>query len=51
MESRTKQRYIEILPELAKGLGEKNPNALPRIDRVVVNVGVGKYLKEENRLN
>jgi hypothetical protein len=43
MEPRTQQRYIEILPELAKGLGEKNPNAVPRIDRVVVNVGVGKY--------
>ncbi len=51
MESRTKQRYTEILPELAKFVSDKNPNALPKIDRVVVNVGVGKYLKEENRLN
>lgn len=51
MESRTQQRYADILPKLAQGMREKNPNALPRIDRVVVNVGVGKYLKEENRLS
>lgn len=51
MESRTKQRYTEVLPELARFAGEKNPNAVPKIDRVVVNVGVGKFLKEENRLN
>lgn len=51
MQSRTQQLYKEILPELSKLLGEKNPNALPKIDRVVVNVGVGKFLKEENRIN
>ncbi len=51
MESRTKQRYTEILPELTRFVGKKNPNAVPRVDRVVVNVGVGKFLKEENRLN
>lgn len=51
MESRTKQRYSEILPELAKFVGGKNPHAVPHIDRVVVNVGVGKFLKEENRIN
>lgn len=51
MESRTKQRYSEILPKLTEFVGEKNPNALPRIDRIVVNVGVGKFLKEENRVN
>lgn len=50
MKPRTQQRYIEILPELTKAVGEKNPHAVPRIDRVVVNVGVGKFLKEENRL-
>ena len=50
MQPRTQQLYKEILPELTKFLGEKNPNAVPCIDRVVVNVGVGKFLKEENRI-
>lgn len=50
MSSRTQELYTQILPELTKFLGEKNVNAVPKIDRVVVNVGVGKFLKEENRL-
>lgn len=50
MQSRTQQRYTEVLPELIQFLDVKNTNALPKIDRVVVNVGVGKFLKEENRI-
>lgn len=51
MQPRTQELYKKIQGDLAKFLGEKNPNAVPKIDRVVVNVGVGKFLKEENRLN
>lgn len=51
MSSLTKHRYeTKGREELAKLLGTKNVNALPKIDRVVVNVGVGKFLKETNRL-
>ncbi len=51
MSSLTKHNYeVKALPALSALLGTKNPNALPKIDRVVVNVGVGKFLKESNRI-
>lgn len=51
MSSLTKKNYVALaLPALKKLLGTENPNALPKIDRVVVNVGVGKFLKENNRI-
>ena len=51
MSSLTKHNYeAKALPALKKLLGTENPNALPKIDRVVVNVGVGKFLKENNRI-
>lgn len=51
MSSLTKKNYeAKALPALKKLLGTENPNALPKIDRVVVNVGVGKFLKENNRI-
>lgn len=52
MSSLTKKNYeAKALPALSKLLGTENPNALPKIDRVVVNVGVGKFLKESNRID
>ncbi len=51
MSSLTKKNYeTKALPALKKLLKMENPNALPKIDRVVVNVGVGKFLKENNRV-
>lgn len=39
------QTYREqIVPELQKSLGLKNPNAVPRIKAVIVNVGVGSHV-------
>jgi large subunit ribosomal protein L5 len=40
----------EVLPELAKRLGRDNPMALPRIDKIVVNMGVGAATQEKKHL-
>ena len=40
----------EILPELAKKLGRTNRHALPRLQKIVVNMGVGKAIAEKKHL-
>lgn len=43
--------YAEkAIPGLKKDLGIKNAMALPRLSKVVVNVGVGKILKDQKRV-
>lgn len=43
--------YIEkSIPALTKAFGLKNPMAVPKIAKVVVNVGVGKTLKDPKML-
>jgi large subunit ribosomal protein L5 len=43
--ARLKVRYRkEIVPALMKELGFKNPNQVPRIDKIVVNMGLGEAL-------
>lgn len=45
--SRYLKEYRErILPKLMKELGYKNPMAVPRIEKVVVNVGVGEAVQD-----
>mgnify|MGYP000458599496 CR=1 FL=1 len=39
------------IPALKKELGIKNPMAMPRIAKVVVNVGIGKILKDQKRVD
>lgn len=46
-----KTKYQEILPDLKKDLGRKNILSLPRIAKVTVNVGLGKFLKEQQRVD
>ncbi len=46
-----KERYQNALPELKKSLGITNPMALPKVAKVVVNVGVGKILKDSKRVD
>lgn len=36
--------YSEVLPNVQKRLGEKNPMATPRIDKIKVHVGIGSIL-------
>jgi large subunit ribosomal protein L5 len=40
----------EIVPELGKKFGRKNVLSLPRLTKIVVNMGVGSALQDKNRL-
>ena len=49
--ARLQDRYSkEILPRLADKLGRKNKLSLPRLQKIVVNMGVGKALQDKNRM-
>jgi large subunit ribosomal protein L5 len=49
--SRLYERYEkEIVPTLAKKLGRSNRLSLPRLQKIVLNMGVGKALQDKNRL-
>ena len=51
MTPRLKERYQkEVIPGLAKSLGRENPLALPRLEKIVVNMGVGSATAEKKRL-
>lgn len=42
--AKLKERYIkEIAPQLMKDLGLKNINAVPRLEKVTVNAGLGNF--------
>jgi len=40
----------EIVPTLGKELGRTNPHALPRLQKIVVSMGLGKSIGERKRL-
>ncbi len=40
----------EIVGQLQEKLGRKNVHSLPRLQKIVVNMGVGKALEDKNRL-
>jgi large subunit ribosomal protein L5 len=47
-----KEKYTkEVVPEMKKKFGFKNDLQVPRIEKVVVNSGIGKYLKDSNMVN
>jgi large subunit ribosomal protein L5 len=49
--ARLLERYKkEITKQLATKLGRTNPHSLPRLQKIVVNMGVGKALTEKNRI-
>ena len=49
--ARLMDRYQqEILPRLGEKLGRKNPLSLPKLKKIVVNMGVGKALQDKNRM-
>jgi large subunit ribosomal protein L5 len=51
MPARLFERYQkEIQPGLAKKLGRTNKLSLPKLEKVVVNMGVGKALQDKNRI-
>jgi large subunit ribosomal protein L5 len=49
--ARLADRYKkEIAPALSKKLGRANTHSLPRLQKIVVNMGVGKALQDKNRM-
>src|SRR5438309_8219618 len=49
--ARLAERYVkEIIPRLKERLGRTNLLSLPRLQKIVVNMGVGKALQDKNRL-
>ncbi len=50
--SNVKTIYTEkAVPAMKKDLNIKNPMAIPRVMKVVVNVGIGKILKDQKRVD
>src|SRR5919199_2632845 len=51
MPARLFERYQkEIAPRLSERLGRTNRLSLPRLEKIVVNMGVGKALQDKNRM-
>ena len=49
--ARLKERYTkELVPQLQEKLGRKNVLSLPRLQKIVLNMGVGKALEDKNRM-
>src|SRR3989338_3050038 len=49
--SRLQEKYRkEVIPAMQKKFGIKNVMAVPRVEKVVVNVGVGKIVKDEKAI-
>jgi len=49
--ARLQDRYkTEIVNRLREKLGRTNPMSLPRLQKIVVNMGVGKALQDKNRM-
>jgi len=50
--SRLKEKFEKkIIPELMKELSLKNPMAVPRVERVVINMGIGEALQDIKALD
>jgi large subunit ribosomal protein L5 len=50
--ARLQERYNkEILPQLAKELGRDNPHALPKLQKIVVSMGVGRAIQDSKILD
>ena len=40
--------YKEVIPKMKEKFGFKNNLQVPRIEKVIVNVGIGKFIKDAN---
>lgn len=45
------QYTSRILPKLAEQLGRSNPHALPKLQKIVVSMGVGKAIQDQKILD
>ena len=51
METRLKDHYETVVrPALAKEFGYDNPMQLPRIDKIVINMGVGSAVQDSKKV-
>ena len=49
---RLQEKYDkEILPALAEKLGRKNQHALPRLEKIIVNMGVGSAITDKKHID
>ncbi|MCI0458514.1 MAG: 50S ribosomal protein L5 [Gemmataceae bacterium] len=49
--ARLQERYNnEIIPRLQEKFGRKNVLSLPRLEKIVVNMGIGKALQDKGRI-
>jgi large subunit ribosomal protein L5 len=49
--ARLLDKYVkEIVPQLQKKLGRQNVMSLPKLQKICVNMGVGKSLQDKNRM-
>src|ERR1700755_1660083 len=44
------RHHKEIVPRLSEKLGRTNRLSLPRLEKIVVNMGVGQALQDKNRI-
>jgi large subunit ribosomal protein L5 len=52
MAARLKERYqSEIAPAIAKEFGIKNPMAIPRVEKIVINMGMGEAISNAKILD
>jgi large subunit ribosomal protein L5 len=52
MPARLKERYErEVLPKLVKEMGYKNRNQVPRLDKIVINMGLGEAIQNAKILD
>ena len=50
--SRLRDRYKnEIVPELAKAFGRDNIHSLPKLEKIVINMGIGEAIQDKNRMS
>src|SRR5271170_6116935 len=51
MKARLQERFVkEIVPALAAKFGRANVHSLPKLQKIVLNMGVGKALQDKNRM-
>jgi large subunit ribosomal protein L5 len=52
MAARLKERYLrEVVPQLRQAFGYKNPHQVPRLEKIVVNMGVGEAIQNPKILD
>jgi large subunit ribosomal protein L5 len=49
--ARLQEKYVkEIMPAIAKKFGRTNVHSLPKLTKIVVNMGIGRAITDKNRM-